>query len=262
MRKPIVIANWKMNKSLDEALDFAGELKAKLPHGTVAHVDIIICPAFLHIAPVALNKILPSGVALGAQDAHWEEKGAFTGCVSPVMLKDVRTRYAIIGHSERRRYFGEASPMLKGKLTMSMRAGLVPVFCVGEGLGDRQAGKTFQALDEQMAVLGDISREFLSDPSEFILAYEPVWAIGTGHNATAEQAQEVHVHLRELLTSYWGSDQAQATRIVYGGSIAPDNFASIMACGDVDGGLVGGASLDCEKFLKLIEIARGGENGK
>ncbi|MBI4668928.1 MAG: triose-phosphate isomerase [Elusimicrobia bacterium] len=256
MRKPLVAANWKMNKNLNEVLDFAGEFSRKLPHGSVAKVDIVICPAFTHLAALTANSVLPGGVVVGGQDSHWEEKGAFTGCISPVMLKDLRVRYVIVGHSERRQYFSESSNMLAGKLTATLKAGLIPIFCVGEKLEERQTGRTFKVLEEQMTeALQFVPKELASDSSRFILAYEPVWAIGTGQNATPGQAQEAHKHLRGLLAWLWGAETAGQIRILYGGSVTPDNFAAIMACPDVDGGLVGGASLDAERFVKLIEIA-------
>ncbi|MBI2069311.1 MAG: triose-phosphate isomerase [Elusimicrobia bacterium] len=257
MRKPLLAANWKMNKTLEEVREFAQEFKRKLPHGTIGHVDIVICPVFVHITALSLDHLLPAGIAVGAQDGHWEDKGAFTGCVSPAMLKDLKARYVIIGHSERRQYFHETNEMLTKKLLAALKAGLIPIFCVGERLQEREEGRTFKVLEEQMSVLRDVPAELVPDPSSFVLAYEPVWAIGTGKNAAPEQAQEVHHFLRETARRHWGAERAEGMRLLYGGSVTPENFSSLANGPDVDGGLVGGASLDSQKFLRLIEILTG-----
>ncbi|MEK6543987.1 MAG: triose-phosphate isomerase [Elusimicrobiota bacterium] len=255
MRKPMVVANWKMNKSQAEVGEFAAELTRKIPHGTLGKVEVVICPTFIHL-PLLLGKgVLPSGVYTGAQDCHWEDSGAFTGCVSARMLKDMKVRHAIIGHSERRRYFAETDVMLGDKLKSAMAAGLVPIFCVGESLQEREAQRTFTVLDAQLAALGSVSPDIWKGHADFVLAYEPVWAIGTGKNATAAQAQEAHAHLRGRLAQRLGVERAQSTRILYGGSVTPENFRELLDCPDVDGGLVGGASLKAESYLKLVVLA-------
>lgn len=253
-RKPMVVANWKMNKVSGEALEFAQQFKKRLPHGMLGKVEVIICPAFLHLNALA-DGALPSGISLGAQDVHWKDKGAFTGCVSATMLKDLKVHYAIVGHSERRQYFGESIEMLRDKLKACVEYGLKPIFCVGERLEDRERGKTMDVLKAQMASLSGLTLPPNFDPADFILAYEPVWAIGTGHNATTLQVEEVHRALRQMLAKLWGQPAAQATRILYGGSVTPDNFDGLAGSPEIDGGLVGGASLDAEKFVSLIEIA-------
>ena len=251
----MVVANWKMNKVGQDVLDFAGDFKRKLPRGTVEKVEAVICPAFVHLGLLTRDGALPTGVAVGAQDAHWKDKGAFTGCVSAAMLKDMKVRYAIVGHSERRQYFAESTVMLSDKLRAVLEFGLVPIFCVGESLADREAGKTMDILRSQMDSLGESLKLLPADPSDFVLAYEPVWAIGTGKNATVVEAQDVHRDLRRMLAKLWGEPRAGATRILYGGSVTPENFSELSVSPEIDGALVGGASLECDKFLKLIEIA-------
>ncbi|MBI4368967.1 MAG: triose-phosphate isomerase [Elusimicrobia bacterium] len=258
MRKPIVAANWKMNKLKEDVREFVQDFKRKLPHGVLGRVDVVICPSVAHLALFSHEGLLPVGVAAGAQDSHWEDKGAYTGCVSAAMLKDLKVRYAIIGHSERRQHFSESNAMLAGKLRASLRSGLAPIFCVGERLEARDGGQTMNVLGEQMAALSDTPAELLGDPTQLVLAYEPVWAIGTGKVATVEQAQEAHAFLRRQLSTLRGEAWAQDVRILYGGSVTPENFGALIKCPDVDGGLVGGASLEVDKFVKLIEIAAQG----
>lgn len=255
MRKPLVIANWKMNKLMADVEEFAVELKRKIPRGITAKVDIGICPVFIHLAALSREGLLPVGVAVGAQDLHWEDKGAYTGCVSPAMLKDIKARYVLVGHSERRQYFGETNEMLMKKLRAAVKAGLAPVYCVGETLAQREQGAAYSVLESQLEGLRQFGDDSLIDPAAFVLAYEPIWAIGTGKNATPQEAQEAHAYIRGVLAKSWNPQRAEATRILYGGSVTPANFGMLMACSDVDGGLVGGASLDPNSFIKLVEIA-------
>jgi len=254
MRKPAVIANWKMNKTRAEAEDFAREFSRKFPSHVIGRVDVAICPAFAHLAPLA-DCGLPVAAALGGQDCHWEAKGAYTGCVSPGMLKDLKARFVLVGHSERRRDWGESEEMLGRKLLAALEAGLQPIYCVGERLEERDAGRTFAVLERQIKALEAVPAKLRQDPAGFLVAYEPVWAIGTGKNATPDQAQEAHNFARSQIEKCWGKSAAEGTRILYGGSVTPQNFSSILERPDVDGALVGGASLEVESFLKLIHIA-------
>lgn len=255
MRKPIIAGNWKMNKLREEAVSFCETFTRKLPHHVVGKLDVVICPSFVHLPVLTAKGALPAGIMVGAQDNHWESKGAFTGSVSTEQLKDLKVRHVIVGHSERRRDFQESPAMLAGKLKSALKNSLIPIYCVGERLEEREKGKTFQVLEAQMEALKEIPAPLVSDPSNFVLAYEPVWAIGTGKNATPEQAQEAHQFLRALIGKHWSPAQAQETRILYGGSVTPDNLGALFKCPDLDGGLVGGASLEAESLIKLIQIA-------
>lgn len=236
-------------------MDFASQFSRKLPHHVLGKLDVAICPTSAHLSLLTAKGALPVAVSVGAQDSHWEAKGAFTGCVSAPMLKDLKARYVIVGHSERRRDFGESEKMLAGKIKSVLSVGLIPVYCVGERLEEREKGAAFKVLERQTGALAQIAVDSFRDPGNFVLAYEPVWAIGTGKNASSQEAQEAHQHLRGLLAKHWGAEVAAGVRILYGGSVTPENFASLLQCGDVDGGLVGGASLDADSFLKLIQIA-------
>ncbi|MDI6740984.1 MAG: triose-phosphate isomerase [Candidatus Edwardsbacteria bacterium] len=222
MRTPIMAGNWKMHKSADEARALAAV--AEIIKGTK--------------------------VQLGAQNCHYEEKGAFTGEVSPKFLLDFGCKYVIIGHSERRQYFGEDDAFINRKLVAALGLGLIPIFCIGESLEQRNKKLTFDVLRKQ--VLGGLEGIQIQDPERFILAYEPVWAIGTGVVAAPGQAQEAHRYIRDLLSGLWGSDTAEGIRIQYGGSVKPDNVKELMDCPDIDGALVGGASLEAGSFSKIV----------
>ncbi|MEK7767731.1 MAG: triose-phosphate isomerase [bacterium] len=215
--------------------------------------EAVICAPFTALA--VLGKLLRGRVALGAQDCFWETEGAFTGEVSPRMLVDAGCRYVIVGHSERRRHFGETDETVRRKIGAAVAAGLTVIACVGERLEERDGGRTMAVVEKQvrdgLGGLGARERERL------VVAYEPVWAIGTGRTATPEQAQEVHAFIRRLLADLYGAPTADGTRILYGGSVKPDNIKALMAQKDVDGGLVGGASLDPEAFLRLVNFDRG-----
>lgn len=247
MRKPVVAANWKMYKTVSEAKEFVTKFLPKVSN--VSDREIIIGAPFtvLHLCGDLLRD---SNVKLSAQNMYTEEKGAFTGEISPVMLKDVGCSYVILGHSERRKYFNETDEFVNKKVLVALKYGLVPIVCIGETLEERESGKTLKVIEKQvkcsLAGLSD------SDAERIIVAYEPVWAIGTGKNATPQQAQEVHEFIRKEYGKMYGLSCADKVRILYGGSIKPENFKEIMSEKDVDGGLVGGASLDVESFYKIV----------
>ncbi|MCI0469998.1 MAG: triose-phosphate isomerase [Nitrospirae bacterium] len=247
MRRPVIAANWKMNKMIEETESF---LKEFLPLvKDVYDVDILISPPFtsLHAASSLLRG---SNVQLCGQNVYYEDKGAYTGEVSPLMLLDVGCNYVIIGHSERRQYFNESDEVINKKIKASIRHGLNVVFCVGESLQERDDGRTFDVLKRQIdGGLRDVPLE------DVVVAYEPVWAIGTGKTATTVQAQEAHAYIRErLAAAYRGI--ADETRILYGGSVTHENIDALMNCKDVDGGLVGGASLKVESFARIVKFKK------
>ena len=263
MRKPIIAGNWKMYNSLAEARLLTAGIVEKLkdvqdacPENgkqslAVKRVEVVLCPPFTALAAVS-EIVKNTGIELGAQNCHYQEKGAFTGEVSPKFLLDFGCKYVIIGHSERRQYFGEDDALVNRKLKAVMGFGLCPIFCIGETLDQRNQKLTFDVLKDQ--VQKGLEGIELNDPLKMVLAYEPVWAIGTGVTATKEQAQEVHKHLRELLSQIWGRETADRVRIQYGGSVKPENIAELMDQPDIDGALVGGASLDPESFSRIIKF--------
>ena len=247
MRKPIIAGNWKMNKLTSEAVELAREVKNKA--GTIADREIVLCPPFTVLSLVK-EVIKDSSIKLGAQNMHWEVRGAYTGEVSPTMLKDIGCNYVILGHSERRQYFGETNETVNKKVRIAFSTGLIPIVCVGETLPQREKGETLTVIEKQVKTgLSGLTRE---ESKGLVVAYEPVWAIGTGKTATPEEAEEVQRFIRELLGQMFGEENAQEIRILYGGSINPDNISALMSCEDVDGGLVGGASLNVESFVKVI----------
>ena len=248
MRKPIIAGNWKMYKTLAEAEELVNLLKRELY--TVEGVDIVLCPPFIVLSEVA-DMLEAGNIELGAQDMHWEAEGAWTGEVSPLMLKSAGCKYVIIGHSERRQFFGETNETVNKKVVAAFKNELIPIMCVGENLNEREKGITFDIIRQQLeAGLKDISPE---DAQKLILAYEPVWAIGTGKVATPEQAQEAHKFIRDWLTKKYGANISGVIRIQYGGSVKPDNIAGLMAKEDIDGALVGGASLKAESFSAIVK---------
>lgn len=244
MRKPIIAGNWKMYKSEAEAVDFATKLKPLV--SDVNDKIILLCPSFPCLSKV-WDVINNSNIALGAQNLHWEEEGAFTGEVSTNMLKSVGCTYVIIGHSERRQYFGETDETVNKKIFAAIKHNLLPIVCVGETLEQREKGETFKVIERQ--IKGAFNNVVDHHWSSIVIAYEPIWAIGTGKTATPEQAQEVHSFIRKLLPK----EVAGEMRILYGGSVKPENVKELMAKPDIDGGLVGGASLKVESFVKLIK---------
>ncbi len=248
MRKPIAAGNWKMFKTAKEASKMISELK-ELVKG-VSDREVVICPTYTALES-AVSAAKGSNVKIGAQNVYWEEKGAFTGEIAPGMIKDLGCEYVIIGHSERRQYFGETDGTVNKRIFAALKAGLKPIICVGETLEERESEKTFSVIETQIkGGLKGLSAEQMKD---CVIAYEPVWAIGTGKIASKEQAQEVHAFIRKLLSDLLGKDTADATRILYGGSVKPDNMKDLMSQPDIDGGLVGGASLEAESFAKIVK---------
>lgn len=245
-RTPFVAGNWKMHKTPDETASFCKELAGK---PAPAGVEVAVFPPFPALAAAAAA--LRGGPAgLGAQNMHPADKGAYTGEVSASMLLTLGCQYVILGHSERRALFGETDTFIFDKVKAAQAAGLVPLLCVGEQLEEREAGRTEAVVFEQLALV----TEQLSDPGSLVVAYEPVWAIGTGVVATPEQAQEVHASIRERLRAGWG-EAADGIRILYGGSVKPDNAASLLGQADIDGALIGGAALEVKSFWDIVESA-------
>ncbi len=246
MRTPVIAGNWKLYKKSAEAVNLVSELIPLVKQTT--GVEIIVAPVFTVLGKVR-DVIAGTNVMLAAQDCFWEEEGAYTGEVSPGMLCDTGCSHVIIGHSERRQYFGETDTTVNRKIKAALAAGLTVLFCIGETLAERESGNTFKVLDSQVCGgLGDIP---MAELSKIIIAYEPVWAIGTGKTATNEQAQEAHAHIRALIARLYGRDEAEAIRILYGGSVKPENIKGLMAQPDIDGALVGGASLNAPSFAAI-----------
>lgn len=246
-RRPLIAGNWKMYKTCSEAVETSRQL-VKLV-ADAKDVDIMIAPQFTALAPVS-EIIKDSPVSLGAQNLFWEKEGAYTGEVSAEMLMAAGCSHVIIGHSERRQYFAETDDTVNKKIGSAINGQLTPVFCVGETETERELKDTFSVLDKQMTIG---LKGFSSDQLEkLVVAYEPVWAIGTGKTATASQAQEVHQFLRSMLEKIFGDSFSQTIRILYGGSVKPKNISELMAMPDIDGALVGGASLDAETFSKIV----------
>jgi triosephosphate isomerase len=248
-RRYLIAANWKMHKTLTEARTLAREVRRGLTWGLKA--EVALAPPFTALAAVA-EDLADSDIRLAAQDTFWERQGAYTGAISPVMLHDVGCRYVIIGHSERRQFFGDTDRTVNRKLKATLEVGLCPICCIGETLEERQANQTLarvgKQLEEGLAGLAPLTG------AQLVLAYEPVWAIGTGLNATPQQAQEVQAFIRSLLRELLGA-AAEDVRILYGGSVTPDNAAALLAEPDIDGALVGGASLKAPSFLGIISAA-------
>lgn len=249
MRKPVIAGNWKLYKTNKEAVDLVTKLIPEVKKNK--DVEIIVAPVFTSLTSVK-QAIAGSNVMLASQDCFWEEEGAFTGEVSPKMLLDAGCSHVIIGHSERRQYFGETDETVNKKIKAAFTAGLTVLFCIGETLAQREAGKTFDVLKQQVTGgLSGISKEELKD---IIIAYEPVWAIGTGKTATDAQAQEAHAFIRSLVTDLYNKTAGNKMRILYGGSVKPENIKGLMTQPDIDGALVGGASLKAESFSAIVNF--------
>jgi triosephosphate isomerase len=247
MRKPFIAGNWKMNLTRAEAVMLAKGVAEKSSQHS--QVEIAVCPPAIYLEAVAAA-LSGSSVGLGAQNVYPENNGAFTGELSTAMLLDIGCRYVILGHSERRQLMGETDEQVSKKAQKALAAGLVPIVCVGETLAQREAGQTLNVVESQFA--GSLAGIATAEMSKVVLAYEPVWAIGTGKVATTAQAEEVHAALRKLLQTRYNSQVANAVRIQYGGSVKPDNAAELLAQPNIDGALVGGASLNAESFLGII----------
>jgi triosephosphate isomerase (TIM) len=246
MRKPLLAGNWKMYKTLAEARALAHGLRSKL--NNTDNREVVVCPPFGAISAVA-QELQGSTLQWGGQNAHWEREGAFTGEVAARMLADLGCRYAIVGHSERRQLFGETDALINKRMHGVLAAGLTPIVCIGETLAEREGGKTLNVLERQVKE----SLAGLNPASVVVIAYEPVWAIGTGKTATPAQAQEAHAYVRQQYASLYGESAGTNVRILYGGSVKPDNAKTLMEQNDIDGALVGGASLEVESFSKIVK---------
>ncbi|MFH0935273.1 MAG: triose-phosphate isomerase [Candidatus Omnitrophota bacterium] len=250
MRKIIIAGNWKMYKTIKEGQELVNALKRDLYN--IENIDVVICPPYTLLSCLA-DMLIESNISLGAQDLFWEEEGAFTGEVSARMLADSGCNFVIIGHSERRQYFGETNESVNKKLKAALACGLIPIVCVGETLKEREGKKTFKVLEDHLTngLSGINQQEVL----KIIIAYEPVWAIGTGKTASSAQAEEAHKYIRDLLAKLYDRETADSIRIQYGGSVKPGNISELIREADVDGALVGGASLDGATFAEIIRKA-------
>lgn len=248
MRKNIVAGNWKMNTTVQEGISLAQEVNGLLKKAT-PKCDVVICVPFTHL--VAVNGVIDSEVlGLGAENCADHDKGAYTGEVSAQMVASTGANYVILGHSERRQYYAETNETLKVKTRLALDNNLTPIFCVGEVLEERENGTYNDVVKSQVEALFDLSAE---DFAKIVIAYEPVWAIGTGKTATADQAQDMHAHIRNVIAAKYGNEIADNTSILYGGSCKPSNAKELFAKPDVDGGLIGGAALQAESFMGIVE---------
>jgi triosephosphate isomerase len=247
MRRTLIAGNWKMNNSCAESVELVSQLKDIL--SASKEIDIVVAPPFTALGAVAAV-LKGSPIGLSAQNVFWEESGAFTGEISTAMLKDVGCRYVIIGHSERRQYFSETDETVNKRLKAALKASLIPIVCIGETLAEREAEKTLPVIEQQLK--GGLKGLSLEEMETVIIAYEPVWAIGTGKTATPDQAQEVHRFIRDIIARIFSKEIADDTRILYGGSVKPDNVDQLMVQLDIDGALVGGASLKADAFARIV----------
>jgi triosephosphate isomerase len=243
----LIAGNWKMNNSCAESVELVSQLKDIL--SARKEIDIAVAPPFTALGAVAAV-LKGSPIGLSAQNVFWEESGAFTGEISTAMLKDVGCRYVIIGHSERRQYFSETDETVNKRLKAALKASLIPIVCIGETLAEREAEKTLPVIEQQLK--GGLKGLSLEEMETVIIAYEPVWAIGTGKTATPDQAQEVHRFIRDIIARIFSKEIADDTRILYGGSVKPDNVDQLMVQLDIDGALVGGASLKADAFARIV----------
>lgn len=248
-RSLLIAGNWKMHKTIAEALELAKQIHHGLHDIDCSGLGVVISPPYTALSEVAMS-LQGSNVSVAAQDMHWEDSGAFTGAVSAPMLKDAGAEYVIIGHSERRQYFGETDATVNKKTHAALRHHLIPIVCVGENLSEREAGQFATVVINQLTLgLQGLNAE---EVAKIVVAYEPVWAIGTGRNATPEQAEEVHIIIRNLLAQQFGTDVANKVKVLYGGSVKPSNSKELLALEHIDGALIGGASLKAEDFLGII----------
>ena len=253
-RKPLIAGNWKMNLDLDESVALVKSIRSGITD--LEEVSVLVAPPFTALAAVR-EVIGDSRIFLGAQNMHWEISGAFTGEISGRMLKEAGCTHVILGHSERRTIFNETSELIDSKMKAAALVGLIPILCIGETLEQREAGQTFQIIEEQLDTSLTAFRKDKKMHASTILAYEPVWAIGTGRTATPQQAQEVHHFIRGWIVKNFDSKTAHETLILYGGSVKPDNIRDLMSELDIDGALVGGASLKADSFVQLVNFQRG-----
>lgn len=250
MRIPVIAGNWKLFKTIGESVSMTNELKPLVAN--CQNVEIVVAPVFTSLSRVS-DVIKGSNVRLAAQNCYWEEEGAYTGEVAPKLLKDAGCSHVIVGHSERRQYFGETDLTVNKKIKATINAGLTVIVCVGESLAERESEQTFTVIETQ--IKGGLSGLAADALNQIIIAYEPVWAIGTGKTASVAQAQEVHLFIRQLIARLFGPSTADDIRILYGGSVKPDNVKGLMAQPDIDGALVGGASLKAESFAAIVNFS-------
>ncbi|ROQ91028.1 triose-phosphate isomerase [Desulfosoma caldarium] len=255
-RTPLMAANWKMHLSVAEAISFIAALHERV--GSSQDREVLIAPPFTHLWPLR-ETMAAAGFSLAAQNCHWEPQGAFTGEVSLSMIRETGCRYVIVGHSERRHIFGEPDEWIGLKTAAALARGVVPIVCIGEKIEEREAGLTEEVLQRQLtAALDKVS---VPSADALVIAYEPVWAIGTGKTATPQQAQEAHAFVRQWLEKRFDKAVANGVRILYGGSVKPDNVDDLMAQPDIDGALVGGASLKASSFARIVQFTRSAGNG-
>ncbi len=250
MRAKIVAGNWKMNKTISESTTLVNELIEALSGVELVNTEVIVAPTFVNLQACQLLAV-KSPISIAAQNMHQKLNGAYTGEISAPMLSDIGVKHVILGHSERREYFGESDALLAEKVKTALESNLTPIFCFGEVLEERKSGKHFEVVSEQISkALFDLNKESWKD---IILAYEPVWAIGTGETASPEQAQEIHAHVRKLIADHYDADLADEVSILYGGSVKPANAKEIFSQTDVDGGLIGGAALKADDFTAIVK---------
>ena len=246
MRKPIIAGNWKMNKSYSEAKKFLGELKELNLNNDV---EAVVCPPFTNLA-LAAKMLKDTSIEIGAQNAHYEDSGAFTGEISPLFLKDLGVKYVILGHSERREYFSETDELINKKVKSMLKNGIIPILCVGETLEERENGEAKSKVKRQ--IIADFEGLNSKDFENIVVAYEPIWAIGTGKTASADDAEEMCAYIREIIVEEFDKEAGDKVKIQYGGSVKPDNVKEIMSKENIDGALVGGASLESESYSDLV----------
>lgn len=255
MRKPLMAANWKMNKTTIEAVKFVQEFAYEIEDINADQIDVVVCPPFTAIKSLStFIEYEEPNFSLGAQNMHWEDEGAYTGEVSPLMLKELGVKYVILGHSERRKIFGETDEWVKKKLEAALKHNLLPLVCLGETLEERERGQTNQVIQQQLLSAVDGLDE--ASIENVTIAYEPIWAIGTGKSAFPEQANDASRRVRAIVGSRYSPDIARSFRIIYGGSVNPENVGDFLAEPDIDGVLVGGASLDTQEFAKIVKSAQ------
>jgi len=248
MRKPIIAGNWKLNKNIDESIRLVTEIRKEVID-TVG-VDIVLCPTFIALSEVK-ELLLDTDIGLGAQNIHWEDSGAFTGEISAPIIKQLGAQYVILGHSERRQFFGETDETVNKKIRAALNSNLTPIVCVGENLEERECDKTFDVIKGQCEK--SLANFLTGELGQMVIAYEPIWAIGTGKTATPEQAQEVHKFIRGLLVQLGDEAVANSIRLQYGGSVKPGNIVELINQPDIDGALVGGASLEVDSFVQIVK---------
>ncbi|HYK76691.1 MAG TPA: triose-phosphate isomerase [Daejeonella sp.] len=252
MRKKIVAGNWKMNMDYTGGIGLFSEIINMVNDEVMGNQEVVVCPPYIHLSSLAQLAKNHTKIAVGAQNCHQEDKGAYTGEVSAEMIYSVGARYVIIGHSERRQYFGESNAMLAQKVNSALKNQLTPIFCVGETLDERNNSQHFKVIKQQLE--GGLFHLSETEFQAVVIAYEPVWAIGTGLTATPAQAQEVHAYIRKEIETRYGADIANSSSILYGGSCNPKNAAELFSQADIDGGLIGGASLKSRDFVDIIKV--------